>query len=514
MMQMCLRARRLAVVAVIVAAGLLVSGVDPAHLSASAASAAVGGVDCSWYGETAANDVNTGAPDLDANYLYAPLDDIPAGGQIEITGQYPQVRYFSFTLYGSDQNALTSIYDQQIVPNPGSFNPFVSAGRSGQPRDYTVHVLFANQPAVPAPNTIYAGPPAGAVGTIGFMVLRLYLPVGSPSGGVDYPKITVLNIGGTPVSVAEGACADTFSIEGSYYDHYALENAPANQASPANGTTPAIAWTRSFDNGYGNLQNSYLQVLVSHHWGQIVVAHFKAPTTPNTNAGQPVFGNWDMRYWSICTYDDTGTEVFGCVPDDTAPEDKQGYVTFVFSEAGQRPADATAADGVAWVPWGPQNEIQLMQRNLLPAATFRHASESIATPADNAQAAKIMGKYYPTSAYCSEQTFEQGGWQACLPALAKQLADAICKPGATLTFVQHPAPPVREVRARVYLDGRLVATLRGHAIKSIRVKRPKAERFRVRIIATLSDGEIVSRVTSYDGCKAARSVATVLEHAR
>jgi uncharacterized membrane protein len=513
MMKMRLQARVLAAIAVVVATGLLISGVDPAHLGTAAARAAVGGVDCSWYGETAANDVNTGAPDLDANYLYAPLDDVPAGGQIEITGQYPDVRYFSFTLYGSDQNALTSIYDQQIVPDPGSLNPFLTSGGPGQPRDYTVHVLFTNQPADPAPNTIYAGPPSSAVGTVGFMVLRLYLPVGSPSGGVDYPKITVLNVGGTPVSVGEGACADTFSIEGSYYDQYAQENAPANQGSPANGTTRAVSWTRSFDNGYGNLQNSYLQVLVSHHWGQIVVAHFKAPTTPNTNAGQSVFGNWDMRYWSICTYDDTGTEVYGCVPDDAAPKDKEGYVTFVFSEAGQRPADATAADGSAWVPWGPENEIQLMQRNLLPAPSFRHASESIATPADNADAAKIMGEYYPTSAYCSEQTFERGGWQACLPALAKQLAGAVCKPGTTLTYAQHPASPVREVRARVYLDGHLVATLRGHAIKSIRVKRTKAEHFRVRIIATLSDGEIVSHLTSYDGCKVTRKVITVLKRA-
>lgn len=514
MVKMLLRVGALAVVAGVLAAGLLVSGLGGAHLATTTADAAVGGADCSWYGETAANDVNTGAPDLDANYLYAPLDDIPAGGQIEITGQYPDARYFSFTLYGGDQNALTSIYDQQILPDPGSVNPFLAAGGSGQPRDYTVHVLFANQPADPAPNTVYAGPPSTVAGTVGFMVLRLYLPVGSPSGGVDYPKITVLDAGGTPVSASEGACGDTFSIEGSYYDHYAQENAPAGQASPANGTTPAVSWTRSFDNGYGNLQNSYLQVLVAHHWGQIVVAHFKAPTTPNTNAGQPVFGSWDMRYWSICTYDDTGTEVYGCVPDDAAPKDKEGYVTFVVSEAGQRPANATVADGISWVPWGPQNEIQLVQRNLLPASSFAHASESIATPADNADAAKIMGRYYPTSAYCSEQTFEQGGWQACLPALAKQLAGSVCKPHATLTFAQHPASPVRELRAVVYLDGRRIATLRGRVIRSVRVKRPKAERFRVRIVATLSDGEVVSRRTSYDGCKVARPVITVLKHPR
>lgn len=92
------------------------------------------------------------------------------------------------------------------------------------------------------------------------------------------------------------------------------------------------------------------------------------------------------------------------------------------SEAGQRPPDATAARGVSWLPWGPANEIQIMERNLLPAANFAHASESIQTPAENAEAAKLLGNYYPTSAYCSESTVDRGGWQACLPALAKKLS--------------------------------------------------------------------------------------------
>ena len=518
-MKIGLRVGALAAVTLVAALVLVLSVGGGARVSA--ARAAVGGADCSWFGENASNDVNTGAPDLDANYLYAPLDDLPAGSQIEITGQYPDVRYFSFTLYGSDQNALTSIYDQQIVPDSGSFNPFLTAGSPGQPRDYTVHVLFANQPANPAANTIYAGPPSSAAGTVGFMVLRLYLPVGSPSGGVDYPKVTVLNAAGTPLSVGEGACADTFSIEGSYYDQYAQENAPANQATPADGTTQAIAWTRSFDNGYGNLQNSYLQTLVSHAWGQLVVAHFRAPTAPDTDAGQPVFGDWDMRYWSICTYDSTGTEVYGCVPDDAVRKDADGWVTVVVSEAGQRPSNATTADGVAWMPWSPQNEIQLVQRNLLPAAGFTHASENIATAAENPDAAAIMGDYYPTAAYCSELTFEQGGWQACLPALARSLAQSHkdvagvgCTPASTLAFIQHPAAPVREVSAVVYLNGKRDRSLRSHAITVIRLTRPAATRFTLRIVATLSDGEVVSRRLTYDGCRVSKPAITVLRHGR
>jgi hypothetical protein len=410
-------ARWAAGIAITVCVLLVLGGgarVAPAHADA--------GVACSWFGEADQRDVNIGAPDLNAQYLYAPLDGL-GGSEISITGEYPYARYFSFTLYGNNQQAETSIYDQQIAPDRGSYNPFTGPAHPGEKRNYTVHVLFKNAPAHPAQNTIYAGAPSSGAGSLGFMVLRIYIPrsASSPSGSVPWPQINVLSSTGS-TELAEGACSTTPPSFGAWYwKAYAQENASAGQATPADGTTAPPAWTRSFSNGFGNQQNSYLQVLISHHWGQLVVAHFKAPTFPNTSAGNHVYGKYDLRYWSVCTYDSTGTAVFGCVPDYQAPQ-RDGWVTFVVSEAGQRPRNATSAHGVSWLPWGPANEIQIMARNMLPEARFKQASEDIATPAENVDAAKIMGSYYPTSAYCSEATFERGGWQACLPALAKKLA--------------------------------------------------------------------------------------------
>lgn len=397
-----------------------VLGASGGPLAVPSAHAAVAGP-CSWDGEADQRDVNIGAPDLNAQYLYGALDGA-AGSQEEITGSYPHARYFSFTLYGDNEQATTSIYDQQIKPDPGSYNPYTSSGKPGQPTNYTVHVLFANAPAHPAQNTIYAGP-ATTTNSVGAMVLRIYIPrsASSPSGSVPWPQIKVLGKDGS-VQLTEGACATTPpSFAAWYWKDYAQEDASANQSTPADGTTAPPQWTRSFSNGFGNQQNSYLQVLISHHWGQLVVAHFKAPTFPNTSEGQPVYGNYDLRYWSVCTYDSSGTAVSGCVPDYQAPK-TDGWVTLVVSESGERPSNATTADGVSWLPWGPANEIQIMERNMLPEASFKGASQSIQTPAQNPKAAKLMGSYYPTSAYCSETTFEHGGWQACLPALAKELA--------------------------------------------------------------------------------------------
>lgn len=238
------------------------------------------GLPCSWYGEADQRDVNIGAPDLNAQYLYGPLDGVGAS-QVEITGAYPHARYFSFTLYGNDQQAETSIYDQQIAPDPGSYNPYTGPGKPGEKTNYTVHVLFENAPAHPAQNTVYAGP-VTATNPVGFMVLRIYIPrsPSSPSGDVPWPQIKVIGPDGVPL-LTEGACATIPPSFGAWYwKGYAQENSPAGQATPASGTTAPPQWTRSFSNGFGNQQNSYLQVLVSHHWGQLVVAHFKGADVP------------------------------------------------------------------------------------------------------------------------------------------------------------------------------------------------------------------------------------------
>ena len=255
-------------------AGLVVGVSQSPWLAPTSARADATAPACSWAGESDERDVKIGAPDLDADYWYGALDGA-AGSQIEITGSFPHARYFSFTLYSSDQQALTSIYDQQIVPDAGNYNPYLGRGAPGEPSRYTLHVLFEDAPAKPAPNTVYAGR-ATATNSVGFMILRIYLPVGSVSGGVEFPQIEVLTASGA-TEVDEGPCSTTPPSFGAWYwQDQAQSSAPPGQSTPADGTTSPPVWTRSFDNGFGNQQNSYLQVLVSHHWGQLVVAHFRA----------------------------------------------------------------------------------------------------------------------------------------------------------------------------------------------------------------------------------------------
>jgi hypothetical protein len=86
-----------------------------------------------------------------------------------------------------------------------------------------------------------------------------------------------------------------------------------------------------------------------------------------------------------------------------------------------------------------------------------------------------------------------------------------CRLPTRLSFAQHPAAPVREVRAVVEIDGKRVRTLRGRHISRVTINRPTAPTFTVVIVATLSDGEVVAHRVTYSGCSHS-AVHTVIRH--
>jgi hypothetical protein len=366
---------------------------------------------CSWAGESDQRDVNVGAPDLDAYYWLSPIT-ATASTKVLITGEYPRARYFSLAAYDDSGQPLDSVYDQQIAPDRGSGNPFRGAvPRNGAER-YHVQLLFEPKPSHPAANTLYAGAPSGAASVV-LLELRVYVPAdpSQPSGSVPFPQITVQSTAGTPL-LEDAACSTTPPTFGApFWELYAQADSPPDASTTAS-TAGRPSWSRAFGSTFGNPQNAYLVTNVTHQGGQLLVIRTRAPSFPNTGAGQRVYGRYQLRYWSFCTYDSTGQAVIGCAADYRAAI-RSGWITYVVSDPADRPANATAANGVTWLPWGPSSAIQVVYRNMLPAPWFRYAAERITAPNQSAQA--LMGPYYPTASYCSTATFEHGGPNACLP---------------------------------------------------------------------------------------------------
>jgi hypothetical protein len=387
-----------------------VATASPPPVTARAAST----TNCSWGAKSDPDTVNAAYPDTSATYWSYQYRAVP-GTELIIHGTYPVARYFSFHVYQPNAVPIDSIYDSAIRPDAGSRNPFSGPVPRSATEHYTVTVLFTPKPVKPAANTVYAGQTqiGGAENPGGTLMLRVYVPrdPSSPQGGVPLPTVTWQTTAGTILG-AGGACSSNLpSSNGAVAEELNSLSFPA-QAPPTGPAT--ISWGKAksspYAGAYGNQQNAYLTATISRDKGNLVVVHALAPSFPNTSKGQPVYGRDQVRYWSLCE-NSVDTRVISCAPDYQAPL-RNGFYTYVISDPSQRPSNATAANGVTWLPWGSTDAASvIILRNMLPSATFTHAVQDVDASTNNAQ--QVMGPYFPSAVYCSTATFERGGWQAC-----------------------------------------------------------------------------------------------------
>jgi hypothetical protein len=371
---------------------------------------------CSWGLSSNPNTVNIEYPDLSAKYWAHAFVPVP-GERLVITGEYPSARYFSFIVYDEKLVPLDSVYDADVAPNAGSSNPFRAKPKRGSGDSYTEYVDFTAAPSDPAPNTLFVGDtPQESPTAESTLMYRVYVPKNpdEQAGNVPLPQITLQTDEGTTLDSYGDCASSSIEVGGQLNEEIANSNWPAGAPTPdIPGATNPPTWSRAFGNQvvgvFANPQNAYLKATISRQYGEVVVIHGKAPTFPNTRAGRPPYLKRQVRYWSICENSDT-TRVISCAADYQAAI-KKGYYTYVISDPDERPANATAANGVTWLGWGgifPSGEVIL--RNMLPASSFAQAIQNVS---ETASPQPVMGPYFPDAVYCTTATFEAGGWNAC-----------------------------------------------------------------------------------------------------
>jgi hypothetical protein len=393
---------------------------------------------------------NIQGPDGAARYWIMPFDT--QYGTMTIKGTYPNVRFFSFTAYETiDYDAKNNrnngfhlvedhLYDVQIVPDPGSVNPFVVPG--GRNGTYTV-VFSRTDPS--SGNTIAVS------SALTWIVLRMYVSDDDPSlsgqslmGGVPLPTITLAGMtGAKPKPKQLETCWPInkwldMSAFGQFLfppevDLNVDEGTPSSDrlwfASPAD--PPSILWP--------NPDGKYMMMWPGEKYqpGRIIVIHGEAPGFPDTFNGSPIwvpsrgFRSVDMRYWALCEQNfAVPLPLIDCVTDLTARLEG-GYYTVVISDDRQRP-DWLWPD-VNWLPYGDEQYPKFVVfRNMLPAADFHHAIQDVwkagctfdmkfpnlpdrkALDDQGPCAKKLMGDYYPDAFWCDKSTFVYGGWGACI----------------------------------------------------------------------------------------------------
>ena len=90
---------------------------------------------------------------------------------------------------------------------------------------------------------------------------------------------------------------------------------------------------------------------------------------------------------------------------------EDGYYTVVVSRAENRPGNATAADCVNWMDWGPYLDGQLTFRMLLRTNPVLLRLKQLALgEAEDPE----LAPYLPQVGHCSRSDFETRGWQAAI----------------------------------------------------------------------------------------------------
>ena len=389
---------------------------------------------CSWPVKLDADTLNTAFPDESATYWGTRFVSLP-GARLVIRGSYPAARYFSFHAYDDAQRPVGALADREISPDAGSVNPFVTPG-ADPGGSYTAFVEFTAAPPEPAPNTLYAGAMAdGTPNPGGFILLRVYVAddPADATGGVPLPDLSLELPGGVtipfarcePLPPSTGGAFTEAIRESSFPDavprivpwlpatttpefrrFYGLDRNVWDRVPPNPVTDPVPRFQGGF---LSNMHIAYLYKILSREFGDVFVFRAKAPTFPDTRppgTGSPTDAT-EVRYWSICENEFATQRYIGCVADHQTVVAPDGFFTFVVSDPADRPDNATAANGVNWLPWGgPFYDGLIIYRHMLPALSFTAAIQNVPEGTDPAT---VMGDYFPRGGYCTTEAFESAG---------------------------------------------------------------------------------------------------------
>ncbi|AUM12123.1 DUF1254 domain-containing protein [Ketobacter alkanivorans] len=409
-------------------------------------------------------------PDSQSTYFIGRLA-LPAGSTMTLNYTFPHARYFQFAMYKNKGGSFVSIGESlsgpNIEPDKGSINPFrVGANRLAENRDFTMRIVAKDAPSKTAkrePNTLYVGTDGAELQ----FVNRIYLPdqgrdgagwgpAGKPWGGRGLPTYTGTLADGTQLSSEEvvktfgramtGATEQPVSAQ----QWQSLIKAKGNDPELDFASSPARKiprWEKYWNLGYsilgsfktpeeqakiayagpidggGDPDTQYLFLQLSQKFGSVYVMRGKMPTFPNTYAGAGGLGLEVMpaaqtQYFSLvsCEAMPSGQIVDG-LTDMQIPLDKNGYYTIVYSKKEDRPSNATAENGVAWIEWSPRGEGingpgnrtdfgMLMLRIMATNPSWKERPDNITKPG---MEESVMGAYYPRGEYTSKEAFEVSG---------------------------------------------------------------------------------------------------------
>ena len=352
--------------------------------------------ECGWSEKISDDTRNIFFIDAEATYWSADVE-IPDNGDIAVRGAFPHARYMSICVYDEKGRTVDHLTDRDIIPDPGSINPFLpGADRTDPDRMYTLRIVNRRIPEPGrSPNTLYTENSDGTRSAMGLdrvpVTLRIYAPDAGAdeTGAVGLPEISTENADGE--SIVKSSCIDaadmTLPIDPDVLARM-LESRLTSENPPV--------WEKFYPDGLGeNIDAAYIYTAIDANLGKVAAFRAKAPTFPATRQNEPLMGVGQLRYWSVCTNRIT-TAVMESIRDEDIPTDPEGIYTVVISRPEDRPANATKACGIIWLPADETGRTILVYRHILPDPSFAEAIQNIP---ELGNIGAVMADYYPQGTY-------------------------------------------------------------------------------------------------------------------
>lgn len=338
---------------------------------------------------------------------------VEPGGRAEFRGQYPQARYFAYHPNDMDLNNLDTLRDVELVPDPGSQNPFIDPAAAVTGQYYTATLAFSPPPAELRPNTSYVGEKKhGGDNRFVLNLLRLYhvnSGNGPGSGSVPLPALKIYNADGDLVQQFDecdlfAGGPDVVRSERRFpalpvLDHRATRIPRWSTSSNFNAPSDTLA----------NADVQYLSTHYSSRFGELLVVRGRYLSAPDTRGGESPALARQVRLYNLCTYNFWNGSANQCLLDNQLRRDDQDFYTLVISNAENRP-DNLEERAATWIDWGPYLDGQISYRFVYRENPFVQA---VAAGARGEPVLPELEDYVPVAVHCQQKQFERGGWAAC-----------------------------------------------------------------------------------------------------
>lgn len=384
-----------------------------------------------WSPKLAGDEFQFGGTDRHAVYWRLALPVIDPSqypdAYFELRGEFPHASYFSFHVNARNTKFIDKLTDFEIVPEPGSKNPFQGDGQYRPGNVYRVKIVNKQMPGQGREiNTLYLKSSQIQEEKYVIIMYRIYEPVDNKDGTFSLPEVFFIWPQQTQDSIPSDVCGHfqprgavpefLFSLEKRLDKRSQRLEQRTGRSTPFYRPPNPVEFIVG-DNYLGMIRHAFPIVpdflAKEHPTGANMDTRYLAGfLDPSFEAAvlrfRPPTVKEQVRYWSVGIYQPFNGLMYAraVVSHKELQRDPDGYITIVFT--AEKDKRASLFDPISrqpsggkynWLPYGGSYPL-VWFRYLVPTPSFEESLLNYKGPPYDALAVcRHMKSYYPSVRY-------------------------------------------------------------------------------------------------------------------